>query len=527
MSDLKSIIDSVKRIETTLVDRFQAEGRGLHEKLSSVEHMIPHKLQRSIRYLATLRNKAMHEDGYEIEKPEDFLRQARQAHEQLLTLAQQGTLRPDVVANIGQPGQYKSAALAIGLLIIAGGWFAANKMNSRPSSHSEVPAAEDLEPAQSVTTQPAAVAVPLRKSSVEEVKPQTAKRNVAPVKRESAGTVNKEREPVEHAELTTSSSPASTRRAVASAAAISLKQAVAERRSAGIGNDALRVDGVQFKIGQDSFLRQEPKITLSVTNISDKTLSYGKADLMLFINGQETPVVSTQNHYMHMGKRGLSPGESRDVDVSMTMGDFVWTAPDILNAKQHVLIARIASTDDGLRKAIGGAAPAFPWSTEAPDRASQVATGPVQDVDMRSAIESNQSVGAGNAAVILGVPTIRFDAGAWGNDAEITVEIKNVSDRTISFVRADALLFIDGQLKPVVGDTDAVTFFFGERGLAPGQRFKASSTLNSFKSYGWSAPDILNAKTRLLALRVSRTDDGMRKEFGGVAKPFPWKMPVR
>jgi hypothetical protein len=119
------------------------------------------------------------------------------------------------------------------------------------------------------------------------------------------------------------------------------------------------------------------------------------------------------------------------------------------------------------------------------------------------------------------------DAGAWGKDAEITVEIETVSDRTISFVQADALLFIDGQLKPVVGDTDAVRFYFGERGLAPGQRFKASSTLDGFKSYGWNAPDILNAKTRLLALRVSGTDDGMRKEFGGAAKPFPWKMPAR
>jgi len=371
------------------------------------------------------------------------------------------------------------------LLIIAGGWFAANKMESRPSRHSEVPAAAELKPVQSA----------------------------------------------EQAEVTAKPSPTSTRRAGASAAATAtataLKQAVAERRSAGIGNGALRVDGVQFKLGPSSFSREEPKITLSVTNTSDKTLSSGKADLMLFINGQDTPVVSSQNHYVHMGERGLAPGESRNVDVSMGMGDFAWTAPDILNAKQHVLVARIAGTDDGSRKAMGGAAPAFPWSMKAPKRSSQADAGPVQDVDMRSAVESGQSVGAGNSAVVLGVPTIRFDAGAWGKDAEITVEIENVSDRTISFVQADALLFIDGQLKPVVGDTDAVRFYFGERGLAPGQRFKASSTLDGFKSYGWNAPDILNAKTRLLALRVSGTDDGMRKEFGGAAKPFPWKMPAR
>lgn len=527
MSDLKSIIDSIKRLETTLVEQFQADGRGLHEKLSSVEHKIPQNLQRSIRYLATLRNKAIHEDGYEIEKPEDFLRQAGQAHEQLLAVAQQRTLRPAVVMNVGQPGQFKPTVLAIGVLIIAGGWFAANKMESRPSRQAEAPAAEEVEPVQPATHQPAAAAVTPRESSVQELESQAAKRNVASLKSKAAGTVNEAAEPAEQAEVTAKPSLTSTRGADASAAASALKQAVAERRSAGIGNGALRVDGVQFKPGPGSFLRQEPKITLSVTNTSDKTLSSGRADLMLFINGQDIPVVSSQNHYVHMGERGLSPGESRNVDVSMGMGDFAWTAPDILNAKQHVLVARIAGTDDGSRKAIGGAAPAFPWSMEAPKRSSQASAGPVQDVDMRSAVESGQSVGAGNSAVILGVPSIRFGAGAWGKDAEITVEIENVSDQTISSVRADALLFIDGHLKPVVGDTDAVRFYFGERGLAPGKRFKASSTLDGLKSYGWNVPDVLNAKTRLLALRVSGTDDGMRKEFGGAARPFPWKMPAR
>lgn len=527
MSDLKSIIDSVKRIETTLVERFDADGRGLHEKLSSVEHKIPQNLQRSIRYLATLRNKAMHEDGYEIEKPEDFLRQAGQAHEQLLAVAQQRTSRPAVVMNIGQPRQLKPSVLAIGVLIIAGGWFAANKMESRPSRHSEVPAAEEAEPVQSAAPQPATPAVTPRVSSVHKVELQATKRNVAPVKSKATAIVDEAGEPAEQAELTAKPSPTSTLRADLSATQAALKQAVAEGRSAGIGNGALRVDGVQFKLSAGNFSRQEPKITLSVTNTSDKTLSSGRADLALFINGQYTPVVSSQNLYVHMGERGLSPGESRNLDVSMGIGDFAWTAPDILNAKQHVLVARIAGTDDGSRKAIGGAAPAFSWSMEARKRSSQAAAGTVQNVDMRSAVESGQNVGAGNFAVVLGVPTVRFGAGAWSKDAEITVEIENVSDRTISSVRGDALLFIDGQLKPVVGDTDAVRFYFGDRGLAPGQRVKASSTLDGFKSYGWNVPDVMNAKTRLLALRVSRTDDGMRNEFGGAAKPFPWKMPAR
>lgn len=78
MSHMQEVVNCSKRIETILVSQFGANGRGLHEKLSSVGNLIPVPLSKRIRYIATLRNKLVHEDGYEIEDPTEFLHIARQ-----------------------------------------------------------------------------------------------------------------------------------------------------------------------------------------------------------------------------------------------------------------------------------------------------------------------------------------------------------------------------------------------------------------------------------------------------------------
>lgn len=83
MVDLNKIVWATKRLEALLEQKFGATGRGLHEKLSSVESRIPMDLRKKIRYLATIRNKAVHEDGYELESMERYLATAREATEAL------------------------------------------------------------------------------------------------------------------------------------------------------------------------------------------------------------------------------------------------------------------------------------------------------------------------------------------------------------------------------------------------------------------------------------------------------------
>jgi hypothetical protein len=63
MGAIEIAVQGAKRLEALLQARFGAEGRGLHEKLTSVENKIPSDLRKSIRWVATIRNKLVHEEG--------------------------------------------------------------------------------------------------------------------------------------------------------------------------------------------------------------------------------------------------------------------------------------------------------------------------------------------------------------------------------------------------------------------------------------------------------------------------------
>ncbi|MBQ9873021.1 MAG: hypothetical protein IJM30_01020 [Thermoguttaceae bacterium] len=65
---LTQIVQMAQTLELILEQRYQAVGRGLHEKLTSVESEIPERARKQIRYVATLRNKAVHEDASLAEK---------------------------------------------------------------------------------------------------------------------------------------------------------------------------------------------------------------------------------------------------------------------------------------------------------------------------------------------------------------------------------------------------------------------------------------------------------------------------
>ena len=61
----KKVIKKTKKIET-LLGEMGATGQGLHQKVSSIEHTIDEKTVKSIRFIASIRNKLLHEDGFEI-----------------------------------------------------------------------------------------------------------------------------------------------------------------------------------------------------------------------------------------------------------------------------------------------------------------------------------------------------------------------------------------------------------------------------------------------------------------------------
>jgi hypothetical protein len=75
-SPLVELISISQQTERLLETRFGAQGRGLREKLDSVSEKIPPKIQKQIRFIATTRNLAAHN---ELAEARDRLRAARQA----------------------------------------------------------------------------------------------------------------------------------------------------------------------------------------------------------------------------------------------------------------------------------------------------------------------------------------------------------------------------------------------------------------------------------------------------------------
>ena len=122
MVDLNQIVGATKRLESLLEQKFGATGRGLHEKLSSVERRIPMDLRKKIRYLATIRNKAMHEDGYEPESMETYLATAREATEALEAVEPP---KPRKALSLSPPGGFSLRHLVAAFLVGVGltaGW---------------------------------------------------------------------------------------------------------------------------------------------------------------------------------------------------------------------------------------------------------------------------------------------------------------------------------------------------------------------------------------------------------------------
>ena len=63
-NDYELVIRASKELEYILEHDFGGTGKGLHERISSSEGLSP-KLIRDMRYIATIRNKLIHERGFD------------------------------------------------------------------------------------------------------------------------------------------------------------------------------------------------------------------------------------------------------------------------------------------------------------------------------------------------------------------------------------------------------------------------------------------------------------------------------
>lgn len=73
MSDIEKVVIRTRRIEKLLRTQYHADGKGLHQLITSCEERLPHDVIGKLRYIATIRNKVVHEDGYKLDSRKDFL----------------------------------------------------------------------------------------------------------------------------------------------------------------------------------------------------------------------------------------------------------------------------------------------------------------------------------------------------------------------------------------------------------------------------------------------------------------------
>ena len=91
INQYEAVISSSRALESLLEQRFGATGKGLHERLTSVEHGIPAPLKKKIRFIASVRNQLVHQVGYQLEDPDAFLRASVEAIQQLQALTPRAT----------------------------------------------------------------------------------------------------------------------------------------------------------------------------------------------------------------------------------------------------------------------------------------------------------------------------------------------------------------------------------------------------------------------------------------------------
>jgi hypothetical protein len=75
-SDIELVITTARRIETFLENNLSATGSGLITKLKSIPGVIPIRVHHRIRYIAIMRNKVAHVDGFFLRNRKKFIHYA-------------------------------------------------------------------------------------------------------------------------------------------------------------------------------------------------------------------------------------------------------------------------------------------------------------------------------------------------------------------------------------------------------------------------------------------------------------------
>jgi len=84
MSDIEQVVLRSRKIERLLREQYHAHGKGLHQLISSCEERLPHDVIAKLRFVATIRNKVVHEDSYKLEDRKAFLAVCNECEKELM-----------------------------------------------------------------------------------------------------------------------------------------------------------------------------------------------------------------------------------------------------------------------------------------------------------------------------------------------------------------------------------------------------------------------------------------------------------
>ncbi|QRN97035.1 hypothetical protein JRI60_50140 [Archangium violaceum] len=514
MKDITPVVRAAKRIETLLEAKFGAQGRGLHEKLSSVERQVPAELHKTIRYVATVRNKVVHEDDYELDDAQGFLHQAERVARALedLQVEKLPTRLPGTPPAASSSG---GTLIKLALAMSIGGFIAYQ-------------AYQTLKP---------------RREPADEARTQTA--SIAPATRQTqkSGKDGDDAQTQTAARKTKRSGKDGGKEPTTDVLSGEVMERFAKGEHVALDSPLLKVEKITLAMAKDAFGDLKPRIQLKVRNTSTKTLSDATYEARLFIDSQPQAVIDerastlTRNGlFLWFGDQGLKAGESTTV-TPVLRNERDWVVPDILNARRWQLVIRNNGVTDGLKNSVDVKAAPFtvlptrtPIYTAPTPSASPSKTG--DTVDFVAALRDGVSAGAGNQALSLRNVKVKMGHDSFDRPQPIiTLDMTNISERTLSDAVLQAQLYLDGQDKPVLKTSEklgggfssapgALFAHFGDRGLAPAQTRKVELRPDGMSST-WTSPDVLNAKSLLVLLRVAGTTDGLDKPYGGTAQQLP------
>ncbi|MDO6499464.1 MULTISPECIES: DUF4145 domain-containing protein [Photobacterium] len=83
MANIEMVVTKTRRIEHLLREHYHAEGKGLHQLITSCEERLPHEIIPKLRFIASVRNKTVHEEGYKLDDKKGFISACHQCEKEL------------------------------------------------------------------------------------------------------------------------------------------------------------------------------------------------------------------------------------------------------------------------------------------------------------------------------------------------------------------------------------------------------------------------------------------------------------